>query len=404
MRPGKTAQNDPLPSPFEEAGPKDRAVGDRRAEKSQVVIVSGYHDYRTGKRASIHQLADGLVRTGYDVAFISTRFSILSKWTADSRLFLWDRSNVIETVNGVRCLLWRTLLHPFSSRMAILRSLSERAYDRFAELANSAFDELMRRADYVVVESGTAAIYLRRIRRINPRAKIIYYAADRLETINAHPFIRRRLAEDERIIDHFSLRASQLKSDFPGAGGRLYKAGFGVSEGEYAQVGPSPYAPGEKVAVSVGSMLFDPTVFQLAAPSFPDLQFHVIGSGLKFDAPSNVHIYEEMPFERTLDFVRHASIGVAPYASVAGADYLVESSLKLAQFEYFGLPAICPHFAVGTSASRIGYKPGDEASITSAVSAALSMAGSVERRSFPSWDEVALQVIEPRRYGATLIG
>ena len=111
-----------------------------------------------------------------------------------------------------------------------------------------------------------------------------------------------------------------------------------------------------------------------------------------------------MPFERTLDFVRHASIGIAPYASVAGADYLAESSLKLAQFEYFGLPAICPHFAVGTSASRIGYEPGDEASIRRALSAALSMGGPVERRSFPSWDEVALQVIEPRRYGATLIG
>lgn len=389
--------------PADEAEAITRRVAAPGAGK-RAVLISGYHDYRTGKRASIHQIADGLVAAGFDVSFVSTRFSSLSKLTSDSRLFLWDRANRVETVDGVRCLLWRTLLHPFSSRTRLLQSLSGFAYDSYSQAPNSAFDELVRAAHYVVVESGAAAIYLRRIRRLNPRAKVIYYAADRLETINAHPFIQRRLSEDAPTVSHFSLRATQLADDFPDSGGRLYKAGFGISEGDYAAAGPSPYGPHEKVAVSVGSMLFDRSVFQLAAAGFPELQFHVIGCGKGFDAPANVHIHPEMPFEQTLAFLKHASIGIAAYAPMPGAEYLAESSLKLAQFEYFGLPAVCPQFAVGQSLYRVGYEPGDARSIGDAVARALSMAGSLERRSFPSWEQVALQVIEPARYGAALIG
>lgn len=386
------------PPPANEARPKIKAPG---SAKQRVLIVSGYHDYRTAKRASIHQIADGLVHVGFDVSFVSTRFSLLSKLTSDSRLFLWDKANRIEEMDGVECLLWRTLVHPFSTRLSMLESLNGRAYDFYSELPNPDFDELVAQADYILIESGTAAIYLRRIRRTNASAKIIYYAADRLETINAHPFVRQRLFEDDALIDHFSLRAAQLKDDFPNGAGRMYKAGFGINADDFARVGPSPYAPDEQVAISVGSMLFDPSVFQLAAANFPELQFHVIGSGAKFEAPSNVHIHGEMPFERTLAFVKHASIGIAAYAPVAGAEYLAESSLKLAQFDHCGLPSVCPHFAVGSSPGRVGYEPGNEASIRGAVCQALKMVGRVEKRSFPSWEDVALQVIEPEHYAAT---
>jgi 2-beta-glucuronyltransferase len=379
-------------------------LGHGGGAKDRVVIISAYHDYRTPKRASLHQIADALVHAGFAVSFISTRYSLLSRLTGDSRLFLWGRANTVELANGVECLLWRTAAHPFRSRMGLVQLLSGYAYDLYSELPNPLFDELLRKADYVVVESGIAAIYLARIRRMNARAKIIYYAADRLETIGAHPSARRKLSENEAVIDHFCLRATQLKDDFPYAAGRMYKAGFGINPEEFAGVGPSPYASDEKVVISVGSMLFDPFVVQTAAANFPQLQFHVIGPGVEFDAPPNVHIHPEMPFDRTLAFVKHASIGLAPYAPVEGGDYLAESSLKLMQFEYFGLPSVCPRFAAGSSPSRFAYEPGDEASIRSAITAALGKVGRVEGRVFPSWEEIALQVIEPIHHGADRIG
>jgi 2-beta-glucuronyltransferase len=241
------------------------------------------------------------------------------------------------------------------------------------------------------------------VEALKPKARIIYYAADRLDAVGAHPFISRRLLQDQHLLDRVVLRSEQMKADFNWAADRLSSVGFGVDKAENSNIGPSPYAPGQKVAVSVGSMLFDPAVFRLAAAEFPDIEFHVIGCGTSFDAASNVRIHPEMRFADTLPFVNHATVGIAAYRHEEGTHYLADSSLKLAQFEHFGLPAVCPTFAQGSSPSRFGYEPGDPASIRRALQQALAASDHVQPRSFPSWSEVALQVLEPERYPRTAI-
>lgn len=369
-----------------------------------VVFLSAYHDYRTAKRASIQQVADGLVAAGYDVSFVSTRFSRLSKITGDSRMFLWDKANQVETVNGIRCYLWRTAVHPFQSGNTLLNAAMARLYPLYAEMPDRQFDAFVRDADYVVLESSVAAIFMRRIKRLNPDAKIIYYATDRLDTVGAHPFIRERLEADAALIHHVCLRSPKMASDFQWAKGKLYRAEFGIEPNDFAGIGVSPYVAGRRTAVSVGSMLFDPSVFQLAATQFPDVDFHVIGCGTMFEAPINVHVHAEMKFVDTLPYVKHATVGIAPYRPAPGVEYLAESSLKMAQYEYFALPAVCPSFAVGDVVSRFGYAPGDAVSIGAAMTAALAAAGTVAPRTFLTWQEVAERVVEPRRYPAIAIG
>ena len=363
----------------------------------QVVFLSAYHDYRTPKRASIQQVADGLVCGGYDVSFISTRFSRLSKLTGDSRLFLWDRANVVEQVNGIRCYLWRTFLHPFASRRRALNVLMNVVYPLYANLRNPQVDKMLKAADYVIIESSVAAIALRHIRKMAPAAKVIYYATDRLDTVGAHPYIMRRLALDAHLIDHVCIRSPKMASEFQWAKDRLYRAEFGINEEEFSNIGPSPYGK-RKTAVSVGSMLFDETFFQIAAPEFPEIDFHVIGCGTSFDAPKNVIIHPEMKFKDTLPFVKHATIGVAPYCAAPGVEYLAESSLKLAQYEVLALPAVCPHFAAGNLMSRSGYQPNDPMSISLAIRQALTKSGNISSRSFLSWNEVAERVLIPENY------
>jgi 2-beta-glucuronyltransferase len=369
-----------------------------------VVFLSAFHDYRTAKRASIQQVADGLVSAGYDVSFISTRFSRLSKITGDSRIFLWDKANQVETVNGIRCYLWRTMVHPFQSSNALLNAAMARLYPLYAEMPDRQFDAFIRDADYVVLESSVAAIFMRRIKRINPAIQIIYYATDRLDTVGAHPFIRERLEADEALIHHVCLRSPKMLSDFQWAKGKLYRAEFGIEPNDFANIGSSPYPAGKRTAVSVGSMLFDPTFFQLVAPQYPDVDFHVIGCGSTFDTPANVHVHAEMKFVNTLPYVKHATIGIAPYRWAPGVEYLAESSLKMAQYEYFALPAVCPTFAAGGVTSRFGYTPEDATSIGAATEAALAAAGSVTPRTFLTWKDVADRVINPQEYDGTLIG
>ncbi len=369
----------------------------------RIVFLSAYHDYRTAKRASIQQVADALAAAGNEVSFVSTRFSLLSKLTGDSRMFLWDRANKVETVNGVRCYLWRTALHPFASRSGALNRVMNLVYPVYARLSDPVVDAMFRTADHVIVEASVAAIYMRHIRSLNPDARIIYYATDRLDTVGAHQYIQRRLIRDADVVEHFCLRSSAMAEDFSWAGNRLYKAEFGVDPALYETTAGNPYRRQHNL-VSVGSMLFDTGYFTAMGAAFPDIDFHVIGCGTTFDRPGNVHIHDEMPFRDTLPYIKYATAGVAPYRPAPGVEYLAESSLKLAQYQYFGLPAVCPTFAAGNNASRFGYEPGNIASMASATRAALEAVGHVESRDFLSWAEVADRVLWPARYSETRIG
>jgi glucuronosyltransferase GumK-like protein len=120
----------------------------------KIVIVSGVHDYRTPRRGSIQALADALVRLGDDVTFISLRFSQISRVKGDHRLFLWSRANRPETVNGVRCYLWRTPFHPFRCGVGALDSAAGPMFSAYASLPNRFIDGELRSASHIVVESG----------------------------------------------------------------------------------------------------------------------------------------------------------------------------------------------------------------------------------------------------------
>ena len=369
----------------------------------KVVFLSAYHDYRTKKRASVQQVADGAKDLGYNVSFVSTRYSWLSRYTGDSRLYLDQKANIIEAVNGVDCFLWKTPVHPFASRWPIINSIMGLMFAPYASWPSRAFDQMFSDAAYVVVESSVAAILLRRIRHLAPTAKIIYYATDRLDTVGAHPWVQQRLIADAQIINHVCLRSPKMVSDFAWGRNRLYRAFFGMKAEDFDNIGSSPYGK-RRAVVSVGSMLFDKQYFQEVPKFYPDVDFHVIGCGESFEAPENVFIHAEMPFQETLPYVKFATVGAAPYRAAPGAEYLAESSLKMAQYESFALPAVCPQFAVGDNVSRSGYEPGNSQSMIDATAHALSRAGMIERRAFPTWKEVANQVLNPELYPEIKLG
>ncbi|WP_242154740.1 hypothetical protein [Sphingomonas sp. BAUL-RG-20F-R05-02] len=368
-----------------------------RSARGRVVFLSAFQDYRTKKRASVQQVADGARDLGYDVWFISTRYSMLSRRTGDSRLFLDEKSNVVEEVNGIKCFLWKTVLHPFASRNRILNAIMAWMFAPYASIPNSTFDSIITKAEYVVVESSVAAIFIPRIRKLSPNAKIIYYATDRLDTVGTHPTVQRQLISNAALLHHVSLRSAKMASDFQWAADRLYLAEFGIHPQDFEGIGPSPYSSRPTV-VSVGSMLFDRQFFEKMPALFPDIDFHVIGCGEQISTAGNLYIYDEMPFKETLPYVKHATVGVAPYRAAPGVEYLADSSLKLAQYELFGLPAICPDFAVGNVSSRSGYTPGDAGSMHAATLRALSMTGAVTPRQFPTWREVADGILNSDNY------
>lgn len=368
----------------------------------RIVIISAVHDYRMARRGSIQAVADAFQRSGFHTTFLSVRFSALSLMKHDPRAFLQGRVNRFETHNGIHCYLWWTPFHPFKTGSALFDAAMVPLHDVYAAWPNPEIDRLFRGADIVLVESGLGVLLIPRIKRQNPRASIIYRGADALDTIGAHGLLLRRLIASADHVDRFCLLARGMAPQFAFASPRTFVVPQGIHRPDFDGIGPNPYSPGRH-AVCVGSMLFDPSFFDVAGPAFPDVSFHVIGCGVGYRGGANVHVYPEMPFGQTLPYVAHADFGIAPYRDAPMAQYLAESSLKLTQFSYVRIPAVCPHFAVGERPHRFGYTPGDAGEIVSAISAALADTFEANETQPPSWDEIVPRLLEPERFADTAI-
>jgi 2-beta-glucuronyltransferase len=364
--------------------------------KKSVVFVSAVHDFRILRRGSIQSLASAMVKMGHAVTFVSVRFSLLSILKGDSRTFLWRKSNRPERVKGVLCYLWFTMLHPFQSNSKLIESLLWPLYLFYKRSRNGFLDDSFRNADFIVIESGHGILFAERARRLNPAAKIIYRASDKLSIIGASGVLQAELEKNAKAFDWFCLLSADMDDEFAWASEKTFCVPLGIDPEEYKNNGPNPYVLPVN-AISVGSMLFDPSFFQIAAVLFPSVEFHLIGCGTTFSAPPNVKIYPEMAFKDTLRYIEYASFGVAPYRATEGAGYLATSSLKLKQYEYMGIPAVCPSFAVGQSKNRFGYFPMDGASIKKAINDALGSAFVVVPPPM-DWQEISRRLLDPKGY------
>lgn len=364
-------------------------------------LLLSAHDYRTPRRASIHFIAEELARRG-PTRFFSLRYSRLSRWKHDIRLPLDASANAVVRHRGVDCYLWKTALHPFNTRRDWLRPLEDAMFRHYVASAPAILRQWMADADTIVFESGTAVVFAGLARRINPRAKLIYRASDGLSAIDSADYVARAFAQAAPAMDAIALVSPAMAAEVASRG-NVYHVGHGMDPALAAQGDPSPFADGVH-AVSVGSMLFDPGAIAVASRAFPQVRFHVIGSGRGREPGygGNVTVYDEMPHALTLRYIKHARFGIAPYAAARLPAYLADSSLKLLQYDFFALPAICPHAIVGDYASRFGYQPGDPDSIVAAVRRALD-APRVRSRQPLDWGQTVDRLLDPMAYPDTRI-
>lgn len=367
-----------------------------RARRSLLIVSR--HDYRSPRKASVHFIARELAKTA-DVRFASIGFSLLSKLKSDPRLPLWDAANRVETVDGVECFLWRSLVHPCKVPAAF-NPVMDLYFAHFARNVPETLRRWIAVADTVLIESGGPEMFIPTVRRIAPNARIVYLCADTLDVVGSPEYLVKTLMAHAPKLDWIVIKSKLMAPFFP-PGSNLVVVPQGVDKAALAVQSASPYAEGSVNLVSVGNMLFDAAFFALAAPEFPEIDFHVIGGGpgaLGLDAP-NVVVHAEMPFAETLPYIRHADAGVAPYGAGV-VPYLADSSLKLAQYGGLGLPAICPAIAAAGHAHRFGYAPGDKASIVAAIRAALAH-GRFAGTDPLGWDDVARRVIAPGDFADT---
>lgn len=364
-------------------------------------LILSAHDFRTDRRTSLHFLAEEMQKDG-QVRFFSLRYSWLSKLKKDFRGSLDSKANNIEKFKGVECYLWKTLIHPFNTRRKYLIWLENILYKISQKLPNKQMIEWIKEADVIVVESGTAIIYFELAKKLNPNALFIYRASDDLDTINVAQFVKKTFLKVSKDFDQVCLLAPLIGKNITYKD-NLYYVPNGVSR-DMSELGdPNPYKGGIN-AVSVGSMLFDLYLIKVVAPVFPNVTFHLIGTGINPDEVSepNVIVYDHMAFNEVLRYIKHANLGLAPYITNEDSAYLADSSMKMLQYDFFKLPTVCPAIVVGNYPSRYGYIEGNDDSMINAMNQALD-SQSDQNREVLFWNEVVERLLSPKEYQSTKI-
>lgn len=377
-------------------------MSDASNRKRERFLVLSAHDFRSPRKAGIHFVAAELAKRG-TTRFFSLRYSLLSRFTSDPRLSLEDKANSTELHENVECYLWKTLIHPFNTRRSWLRPAENLLYRWYSAGHNEVLRQWISEATVIVMESGVAPIFYGLVKKLNPHAKIIYRASDSLEAINVAEFVTQSFARSAKDFHTIVLPSKALAASIPSSDNLVFiPQGIDHDLGENAD--PSPYADGIH-AVSVGSMMFDPEFFILASRRCPDIHFHIIGSGKPRhpDYGDNVTVYGEMPFAQTLRYIKHAKLGIAPYNSENLPAYLRDTSLKLTQYDFFKIPAVCPHFIAADYPTRFGYKIGDANSIEQAIRCALNPDRPAVSRRVLNWGEVTDRMLAPQHFSDTVM-
>jgi 2-beta-glucuronyltransferase len=267
-------------------------------------------------------------------------------------------------------------------------------------MAPKTFRRWIAESNTIIVESGFPVIFIRLCRALNPNARLLYNASDSLEAIDCARFISSEFAALAPTLDGIRLPSPRLKDEMP-PNSPVFHVPHGIDKSIADYADPSPYSGGIN-AVSVGSMLFDAGFFEIAAAAFPEVTFHVIGGGVnaaRLAAP-NIVLYGEMPFLETIPYLRHANFGIAPYNGSRAARFLADTSMKLMQCGFLGVPAVCPRIVAGAHPGRFGYDPGNRQSIVLAIKYALAF-GHFPSVPVLSWAEVTERILAPQDFADT---
>ncbi|MDD3371525.1 MAG: hypothetical protein PHE27_06850 [Alphaproteobacteria bacterium] len=369
-------------------------------DKPPFLIIST-HDYRSSRKASMHFIAEELAKKG-KTRFFSVGFSHLSRIIKDHRLPLWGRANRVETQNNIDAYLWQTFVHPVKlpkDRASILLSIY---YYIYARLSPRIFKSWVKESKTIFIESSISLAFFGYVKKLNPDASVIYIASDSLRTNNEPRALQKILAKAATKFDRVKISSLLMASEFP-RGTPLIFVPQGVKPSIKDPLPPSPYRPGVNL-VSIGAMLFDRSFFEIAAKAFPEITFHVIGGGKYASLLSvpNIVVYPDKPYDETIAYIAHANAGIAPYNGQHVSPYLADTSLKLLQYGYYGIPAICPQTVCGKYTGRFGYISGDKESITSAIRQALACQ-KIPATSILTWEQIANRILDPAAYPDTHI-
>lgn len=353
-------------------------------------LIISTHVYNSRRRASLHWIADSLSDEGYNVSFLTTGLSLISKIKGDYRLQEINRKS--SYTKNVKSYPIISIYHPVNLRNGFLNAA---AWPLWAKYPNQ-FKKIIKTVKYpdvIIIESGSSVALTDIVRSAFPQSIIIYRVSDILETMSVHPILQKMENDSLSKIDMVSVPSPKMVSKFSKHNNVVIHPHGVQLEILNNTTGESPFSKGTKNIVCVGTMLLDAQALTIAAKNHPSVNFHVFGKA-NLNPLANLQIYGEVPFADTLPYIKHCDAGIAPYKRSPSAEYLADTSNKIMQFNYFKKAIIAPEF-VCTSDNMFPYNSSDENSIVNSVTKSLDPGNlSSKYPRYQSWKSVVKTMIK----------
>jgi 2-beta-glucuronyltransferase len=370
---------------------------------ARALIVTG-HFPRQARRAGIPWLAARMDAAGWEVVFATVGYSRLSMWRGDRRLEGVSPPPVEgETViaPGLTAVFGLPPVHPMSLRVGVLDRLAAPMGGVFARWWAPRLAPHAARADLIVVESGPPVMLARGLRAAAEAVPMVYRASDDVRLLGLPDWLCLEEITAAPLFDRISVASPVLARRWSGHPGLAIDP-IGVPKANLAVVQADPYpAPRARVeAVCAGTTLLDIEQVMTLARLHPDWRVTVIGriKARPSLMPGNLRLMGERPFDETVAHIRHADLGLAPYADRPGVEYQTAQSNRMLLYRHFRLPIIGPRRICNPEVpSVIGYDPRNLTDMARAAALALDLPPLPPDDGIPDWDILFDRITGTRR-------
>ena len=363
-------------------------------DRMNILFLSAHAFLPTTRKTSVHFVSEALAERGHTVETISVGYSHLSYFKKGDlyRQFTPQKNRFVERAPRYRSACYLPPLHPFSSGSRLLDRIMPPFFWLYGNVLPRFMKKAIQRADSVAIESGTAIAFFDAVHRINPAARTLYFARDRLDTVGACTYLQKLERRIAPLFNSIVVPSARMATQFP-PGTRVAVVPQGIDKAGFDAATVSPYAAGSKNAIAVGNILFDRKAVIEMARAAPEIGFHLFGTGIPRDFPENVRVYGERSFSEIIPYIKFADFGLAPYRLSERELYLAESSLKMQQYSYCLLPILAPDLMEDSRANIVAYVQETETDWSGKVRKAATMLHDpIWREDILTWDEVANRI------------
>lgn len=361
-----------------------------------VLITS--HFWNSKRKAGFHNIADSLMKMGYEVLFLTGNASYIHHLKSDYRASLINDSvlnKLIRESDKLNLFIRFTPLHPVNYRNRILNSLLLPSIRNYGE-ALSGFDELsdyIKLSDIFIFESFPGLLWFDHFKRLNKNARFVYRISDDMRQLKKHPYVIKHEENISRQFDLISVPSRYIFERFSKYE-RTKLHHHGIRKDLFDAEVQSPFADtSESNFVFTGNAYLDRTFLTHASEIPDETMYHILGPFNRMNLPDKIKFYGEVEFRKTIPYVKFADAGLHTIEYTPGAEAFSDS-LKVIQYTYCKLPILAPEFLRSARSNFVYYKPDDHESIRKAIVESKEFDRSlIDTSQIDSWDDLTRKLI-----------